>query len=134
MNRSEDWLKQAKRDQERAKLDIEHEYYEWACFTSQQAIEKVVKAVYQALNSSVRGHSIVKMLKGLKGQFEIHEDMIHGARILDRYYIEARYPNGFPEGSPFEYFDKKIAEEAYNAAREIFGFCENIVSRLRRSD
>ena len=134
MDRSGDWLRQAERDLQRAKIDIEHEYYEWACFTSQQAIEKVVKAVYQSLNSSVRGHSIVKMLKGLEGQFEIHEDIIHGARILDRYYIEARYPNGFPEGSPFEYFDKKIAEEAYNAAREIFEFCENIISRLRRSD
>ena len=134
MDRSEDWLRQAERDLKRAKLDIEHECYEWTCFTSQQAIEKVVKVVYQSLNSSVRGHSIVKMLKGLEEQFGIHEDIIHGARILDRYYFEARYPNGFPEGSPFEYFDKKIAEEAYNAAREIFGFCENIISRLRRSD
>ena len=134
MDRSEDWLRQARRDLKKAKLDVEHEYYEWACFTSQQAIEKAVKAVYQALNSSVRGHSIVKMLQGLNKQFEISEDIIHGARILDRYYIEARYPNGFPDGSPFEYFDKKIADEAYNAASEIFGFCENIISRLRRSD
>ena len=134
MDRSEDWLRQAKRDLKKAKLDVEHEYYEWACFTSQQAIEKAVKAVYQALNSSVRGHSIVKMLQGLNKQFEISEDIIHGARILDRYYIEARYPNGFPDGSPFEYFDEKIADEAYNAASEIFGFCENIIGRLRRSD
>lgn len=134
MDRSEDWLRQARRDLKKAKLDVEHEYYEWACFTSQQAIEKAVKAVYQALNSSVRGHSIVKMLQGLNKQFEISEDIIHGARILDRYYIEARYPNGFPDGSPFEYFDEKIADEAYNAASEIFGFCENIISRLRRSD
>ena len=133
MNRSEDWMRQAKRDLERAKLDVQHAFYEWACFTSQQAAEKAVKAAYQALNSSVRGHSIIKMLEGLKEQFEISEDIAHGARILDRYYIEARYPNGFPEGSPFDYFDEKIAEEALNAANEIFGFCEDIISRLRGS-
>ena len=133
MDRSKDWIKQAKRDIEKAKIDIEHKYYEWACFTSQQAAEKAVKAVYQALNSSVRGHSIVKMLHVLNEQFKISENIIHGARILDRYYIETHYPNGFPEGSPFEYFDEKIAEEAYNAACEIFGSCEDIISGLQRS-
>ena len=133
MDRSKDWIRQAKRDLKRAKLDVEFKYYEWACFASHQAAEKSVKAVYQALNSSVRGHSVVKMLHGLNEQFEIPENNIHGARILDRYYIETRYPNGFPEGSPFEYFDEKIAEEAYNAASEIFGFCEDIISRLQRS-
>ena len=133
MDRSKDWIRQAKRDLKRAKLDVEFKYYEWACFASHRAAEKSVKAVYQALNSSVRGHSVVKMLHGLNEQFEIPENNIHGARILDRYYIETRYPNGFPEGSPFEYFDEKIAEEAYNAASEIFGFCEDIISRLQHS-
>jgi HEPN domain-containing protein len=60
MNRSEDWIRQGKRDLERAKLDIEHKYYEWACFTSQQAAGKAVKAVYQALNSSARGIQLLK--------------------------------------------------------------------------
>ena len=133
MDRSEDWIRQARRDLNRAKLDVEHEFYEWACFTSQQAAEKSVKAVYQALNSSVRGHSVMKMLNGLNEQFDIPEDIIHGARILDRYYMETRYPNGFPEGSPFDYFDDKIAEEAYNAASEILGFCEDIIRRLQSS-
>ena len=129
MNRSNDWLKQGKRDLGKAQLDVEHQYYEWACFTSQQAVEKVVKAVYQKLNKSVRGHSIVKMLHGLKEYEEVPEDILHKARILDRYYIEARYPNGFPEGSPMDFFDEKIALEAYDAARNIFRFCENIINR-----
>lgn len=133
MDRSEDWIRQARRDLQRAELDVKHEYYEWACFTSQQAAEKSVKALYQALNRAVKGHAVIKMLHGLTAQFEIPEDIMHGARILDRYYIDARYPNGFPEGSPFEYFDEKIAEEAYNAASKIFGFCEDIISRLQRS-
>jgi len=134
MDRSEDWLRQAKRDIQRAKLDVDHAYYEWACFTSQQAAEKAVKAVYQSLNASVRGHSVFKLLVGLEERIDVPESLKHGARVLDRYYIESRYPNGFPEGSPLDYFDKKIASEAYDAAREIVGFCENIVRGSSGSD
>jgi HEPN domain-containing protein len=66
MERSADWLKQAKRDLEKAKLDFHHSFFEWACFTAQQSAEKAVKAVYQKLNMSVKGHSIVKMLEELQ--------------------------------------------------------------------
>ncbi|HSR12959.1 MAG TPA: HEPN domain-containing protein, partial [Thermodesulfobacteriota bacterium] len=37
MNRWKDWYEQGIRDLGRARLDLEHGYYEWACFTSQQA-------------------------------------------------------------------------------------------------
>ncbi len=127
MDRSADWLRQAKRDFEKAKLDFEHSYYEWACFTSQQSAEKAVKALYQKLNKSARGHSIIKMLQGLKDSVEISEETIHMGRLLDRYYIECRYPNSFPEGSPSDFFDKEIAGEAIDAAGKIVGFCKDII-------
>jgi len=125
MDRSQDWIKQARRDLQRAKLDVEHDYFEWACFAAQQSAEKAVKAVYQASNQSVRGHSIVKMLQGLQNSINVSEPLIHFARVLDRYYIESRYPNGFPEGSPFEFFDEKLAEEALHAAGQILRFCDD---------
>ncbi|GEM_PF-7032928 len=40
-------------------------------------------------------------------------------RILTRYCIEVRHPNGFPEGVPFEYFDEGIAWEAIGAAEAV---------------
>ncbi len=127
MNRSRDWLKQAQRDLQKARLDIEHSYYEWACFTSQQASEKAVKALYLSLNMSVRGHSVLKTLEALKEKVSIPKEILHRARILDRYYIESRYPNGFPEGSPMDYFDKKIAQEAYDATSTILRFCADTI-------
>ena len=45
MNRFKDWFEQAKRDFEKAKLDVKNEFYDWACFTSQQAAEKAVRAL-----------------------------------------------------------------------------------------
>jgi len=131
MERSADWLKQAKRDLEKAELDLKNEFYEWCCFTAQQSAEKAVKAVYQKLNFSVKGHSIVKMLEELQSAtVEISEELSHAAKILDRYYIVSRYPNGFPEGSPVDFFDKKIAQEALDAAHKIVRFCDDKVSTI----
>ena len=124
-NRYLDWLRQAKRDYQKATLDFEHGFYEWCCFTAQQAGEKALKALYYRMNQSVRGHSLVHMLEGLASQMAISEELYHCARILDRYYQEARYPDSFPEGSPFDFFDKAIAEEALNASRTILEFCED---------
>jgi len=127
MERSADWLKQARRDLRKAKLDLDNEFYEWCSFTAQQAAEKAVKAVYHYLNKSVRGHAVTRLLSGLTGKYTASEELMNSARILDRYYIESRYPNGFPEGSPMDFFDRKIAREAYNAARKIIRFCSSII-------
>ncbi len=131
MERSADWLKQSKRDLEKAELDLKNSFFEWACFTAQQSAEKAVKALYQKLNMSVKGHSIVKMLEELQNSaLGISEDLTHSARILDRYYTVSRYPNGFPEGSPLDFFDEKIAREALDAANKIVRFCDDKVSKL----
>jgi HEPN domain-containing protein len=45
MNRYLDWLDQAQRDLKKAYLDLQHTYWEWACFTAQQAAEKAVKSL-----------------------------------------------------------------------------------------
>ena len=46
-DRSRDWLAQARRDLEHARKDVADGYFEHACFESQQAAEKAVKAAYQ---------------------------------------------------------------------------------------
>jgi len=49
--RSGDWFKQAQRDLESAKAQMEDGFFEWTCFIAQQAAEKAVKAVYQKLRA-----------------------------------------------------------------------------------
>jgi HEPN domain-containing protein len=122
-------MDQALRDLERAKLDVRYEFYEWACFVSQQAAEKAVKAVHFARNRSARGHGILKLLQGLQPDEDTSDmpQLLHQARVLDRYYIEARYPNGFPTGKPADYFDRTLAEEALHAAEAIIWFCNHRV-------
>jgi HEPN domain-containing protein len=123
MNRYRDWLAQAQRDLEKAQLDVQHEYWEWACFTAQQAAEKVVKALLMHYGLDAWGHAITPMLRRLK-DLPVADDLVNKAQLLDTFYIPARYPNGFPEGKPADYYNRDKAQEAVEAARAIFQFCQ----------
>jgi len=125
MNRWKDWYEQGKRDLERAKLDFDHRFYEWACFTSQQSAEKVIKGLALNLGLMIWGHSLTEILKILSERIEISEALKDEAKLLDLYYIPPRYPNGFPSGKPADYFTEKQAREALDAAGHIIRFCES---------
>ncbi len=123
MNRSQDWLAQAERDLEKAKLDLQYEYWEWACFTSQQAAEKAVKGFLLNRGKAVLGHSITAMLNPLTAEFPDLTNLLPHAQLLDAYYISARYPNGFADGKPADYFNRHKAQEAVDAAHVILQWC-----------
>lgn len=129
--RSADWLKQAEKDLIHAESSLNNGDYEWSCFAAQQAAEKGLKAAYEKINLSVKGHSILGLLRGLSTYQEVSEDLYSLARILSRYYIETRYPNGFPEGAPLDYFDLDLAKEAINAAEKILRWCRDIISKYK---
>ncbi|MBI4335136.1 MAG: HEPN domain-containing protein [Candidatus Omnitrophica bacterium] len=128
VERSKDWLTQAERDLEQAKHSLEDAIYEWACFCAQQAAEKAIKAVYERLHGDAWGHSVSKLLAGLPRDSKPPEGLIDKAIVLDRYYIQTRYPNGFDVGAPKDYFTKKDAEEGVSHAEEIIRFCRGKIS------
>lgn len=127
-NRAQDWIVQAKRDLEQAVDSKREKRHEWACFAAQQAAEKALKAVYEKINQSARGHSILGLMRGLEDRRQIPEGFYSYARILSRYYIETRYPNGFPEGAPADYFDEALAKEAIHAGEEIVRWCGDFIA------
>ena len=51
MDRSKDWLDEAKSDLAHARNDLKGSFYNWACFSAQQASEKAVKAVFQRMGA-----------------------------------------------------------------------------------
>ncbi len=129
VKREKDWIAQAERDLRHSENSLKLGDYEWACFSAQQAAEKSIKAIYEKTNRIAMGHSIIGLLKGLEKDFKIPENFYSYGRILTRYYIEPRYPNGFPEGIPADYFDEKMAEEAINVGREILLWCKDIINK-----
>lgn len=124
-NRWKDWYEQGKRDGERALLDIQYGYYEWACFTLQQSVEKVIKALGLAQGLTLWGHSLTEMLRLIDQHIPVPSEILDRARLLDLYYIPPRYPNGFASGKPADYFTESQAREALNAADQIVRFCES---------
>lgn len=126
--RSQDWFRQAKRDLESARKQLEGGFFEWACFIAQQSAEKAVKAAYQKLGADAWGHSVSDLLKGLTEKLEVVDDLIDRARQLDKFYIPARYPNGWASGSPAEYITKEDAENAICDSEKILQFCDGILA------
>ena len=124
MNRHRDWLEQGERDLSRADIDIRYEYWEWACFTAQQAAAKAVKGVLMFHGYSAWGHAITPMLRALE-DVSTPSAIIELAQLLDAHYIPTRYPNGFAEGKPADYYNRQKAEEAVDAASGIMRFCED---------
>lgn len=119
MNReAKRWLKQAEADLKAARDSANSENYEWACFQSQQAGEKALKAyLYSHGYTSITTHSLKILLKECVKLDESFTDIDEEARILDTYYISTRYPNGIDEDmAPFEYYDEKDAEKCLKCA------------------
>lgn len=134
MNRAEDWLRQAERDLHQAQLSMQNGVHEWACFAAQQAAEKAVKALHLQLGQEAWGQPVMKLLQRLPEGVEVAPELLEGASILDSYYIPPRYPNGFSEGAPYEYYTCKQSEEAIRYARAILEFaCAEVARRRERA-
>jgi HEPN domain-containing protein len=120
VDRSRDWLRQAERDLEQANASRDDQRHEWACFAAQQAAEKAVKALHLHLGQEAWGHVVARLLGELPA--EVDRSLVEKAKVLDNFYVGTRYPNGHPEGSPFEHYGEIQSGEAIRYASEILAF------------
>jgi HEPN domain-containing protein len=119
-NRARDWLAQAERDLEQAQASRREGRHEWACFAAHQAAEKAVKALHLHRGQEAWGHVVARLLTDLPT--DVDAELIDKARVLDAGYVPTRYPNGHPEGAPFEHYGDLQSREAIAYASEIIGF------------
>lgn len=117
MERSADWMDQARGDLEHAKSDVERRFYDWACFSAQQASDKAAKAVFQRMGAEAWGHSAADLLTELSSHHSLPEDLVERALELDKAYILARYPNAHPSGAPRRRYTQREAERLVGACR-----------------
>jgi HEPN domain-containing protein len=120
MNRARDWLAQAERDLEQAQESRDSGRHEWACFAAQQSAEKAVKALHLHHGQEAWGHVVARLLAELPCAVE--PTLIERAKVLDNFYVGTRYPNGHPEGPPFEHYGAIQSGEALRYAGEILAF------------
>jgi len=96
--------------------------HEWACFAAQQAAEKAVKALHLHLGQEAWGHAVARLLEELPDTVGVPRELIEKGRVLDNFYIPARYPNSHPEGAPFQHYGALQSAEAIRHAGEIVAF------------
>lgn len=127
-NRWNDWLRQGERDLEHARESRESERHEWACFAAHQAAEKAVKALHLHLGQEAWGHVVATLLADLPDEARPSDDLVDRGRVLDNFYVPARYPNGHPEGAPFEHYGPIQSGQAIEHAEAILAFVRSHVA------
>ena len=116
------WLKQATADLRAARSSRDACSFEWACFQSQQAGEKALKALWLASAKDPWGHSLAMLTQSFPGEGDAMPclaDVLDDAKALDKLYIPTRYPNGLPDLTPSEVYTRREADEAIAAAERI---------------
>ncbi|MEA5473689.1 HEPN domain-containing protein [Synechococcus sp. CCY9201] len=124
MNRSADWLHQARADLALASLSAEAGHHEWACFACHQAVEKALKALHLELGQQVWGHGLGRSLQELPSAAAAQlaaavPDLADRLRILDALYIPTRYPDSLPDGAPTDHFGRLQSQDALSHARAV---------------
>lgn len=123
------WMKQARHTLSSAERDMFSGDYAWSCFKAQQSAEFALKALVRGAGRFAAGHSTLRLFEFLQGVgFEFPEQMPKWCRELDRHYIPPRYPDAYPAGSPFEYYDRDTAEQAVMFAERVIRYAEEVVS------
>ncbi|MBI3303885.1 MAG: HEPN domain-containing protein [Deltaproteobacteria bacterium] len=123
-----DWLRQPKRKLQSARWNLQGKFFEDACFSSQQAAELAAKALLENRGRIELGHSVLYLLTVAGG---VLQDLLDAGKVLDRYYIPTRYPNGFAEGAPMDYYDAPAAQGAIDYAQRIIDYVDQDLSRVQ---
>ena len=121
-NRAGDWFSQALRDLEQARDSRQAGRHEWACFAAHQAAEKAVKALHLHRGQEAWGHVVTRLISELPAEARPADELVERARVLDTFYVPARYPNSHSEGAPFEHYGPLQSEEAIGYAGAIVEF------------
>lgn len=126
-SRAKDWLLQAREELSSAELAFSGQKYSLACFLSQQAAEKALKAVAIFKGYDIlRSHSVMLISQELK----LDPSVSQAGQVLDQYYISTRYPDALPSGAPFQFFTETQASQAIKLAEIVLSASRKILESL----
>jgi HEPN domain-containing protein len=119
------WLRSAREDLTYARVAAAAGHHAPACFHSQQAAEKAVKAVHYLRGARVViGHNVRSLIESLDPEAPALSARLDDARDLDVFYIPTRYPDGLESGTPGEAFGARQSARAISAAEAIVSDAE----------
>jgi len=129
-NRYFDWFRQSEADLRHARNALRDGDYDWSCFAAHQAAEKALKSIYLHRGMDAWGHTLTVLIGNLPASVTKPADLlVDYARILDKFYIPTRYPNGFDSGAPTDYYTAQEARQAIIQAEAILEYCQGEIHR-----
>jgi HEPN domain-containing protein len=121
------WLRSAREDLAYARTAAAARHHAPACFHSQQAAEKAVKAIHFGRGARVViGHNVRALIQSLDPPVATLSALLDDARDLDVLYIPTRYPNGLESGTPGDAFGAQQSDRALSAAEAIVSAAEKV--------
>lgn len=127
------WIRSAEDDVFDAKLSYNHKRYFRTAFFAQQAVEKVLKAMFFVLKKEEppKLHTVTELYRMLE-EFRLPEELEEQLYILNKYYTVSRYPNA-ANGLPSESVDRVEAERALRIAEEVLKHARKVAEHKEES-
>ena len=115
------WFQEAQADLAVVRTLRGARHYAAACFHSQQAAEKALKALLYAQGARVVfGHSVRELARQCEGHDTAFAGVADDTALLDQFYITTRYPNGLPAPAvPSESFTGAQSQAAQEAGEKV---------------
>ena len=111
------FIKEAEREIEYIEWDIKGSKWDPACFWSQQAAEKALKALWAYYGRKpIKIHRLETLIKGVADKSPVIEKYLKTAMFLDQFYLETRYPDFIDERIKIS---ESLGERALLSARKI---------------
>lgn len=102
-----------------------------ACFLFQHGAEKLLKAVlYLNGERAVMGHATTHLAERCSEYDARFRSLLEPCQELDVFYIPTRYPNGVPDGAPYEFFGAGHSERGAAAFRKLLDVIQPIFAHL----
>ena len=104
-----------------------------ACFHSQQAGDKAVKAALVAVAGDLpRVHTITVLLDELAGcDVALPAEAREAGSVLDRYYAPTRYPDALGGADPERIFLERDAREAAEHVLGLFALADAVIAEQK---
>lgn len=115
------WCEKAEYDIKTAKVMLDTGRYNYVPFMLQQAIEKMLKAIYvkKCDKIPVRSHNLIYLAKKISLNFEDTETPELFKRLTS-YYVRIRYDTSYN-------INERDAKELYNRGLEVYEWLEGIL-------
>lgn len=117
------WINFASSDLDAARVLLKEEIYNESCFHSQQAVEKIFKAILLKTTGSIpKIHSLESLRLELEKIEPEWKQFRQETRFLDQFYTSVRYPDALPGNLPAGFPGKDDAEKALQSSTKISKF------------